>query len=149
MAALAVGALGAVALSLAMSPDSSYAALIPGLIAVSVGDGIVFTAMFIAAGTGVSDREQGVAAGIASTSASVGAAVGLAVLVLVANADTDGLAGEALRTATADGLSAAVLGVAAGIAATALVALNLRAVPDGPAGAPCPRALVVRRQAWR
>jgi hypothetical protein len=82
--------------------------------------------MFIAAGTGVSDREQGVASGIASTSASVGAAVGLALLVLVANADNEGLTGEAVRTATADGLSAAVLVVAAGIAATALVALNLR-----------------------
>ena len=118
VAALAIGALGAVALGLAMSPDGSYAALIPGLILFSVGDGVVFTAMFIAAGTGVADREQGVASGIASTSAPVGAAVGLAVLVLVATAGTDGLAGEALRIATADGLSTAVLVVAAGIAAT-------------------------------
>jgi EmrB/QacA subfamily drug resistance transporter len=143
VAALGVGALGAVALALAMSPDGSYAALGPGLIAVSIGDGIVFTAMFIAAGTGVSDREQGVAAGIASTSSSVGAAVGLAVLVLVANADTDGLAGEALRTATADGISAAVLVVAAGIAATALLALNLRPSARTRARTPCPRQLAL------
>jgi hypothetical protein len=88
--------------------------------------------MFTAAGTGVSDREQGVASGLASTSTSVGAAVGLALLVLVANSGTDGLAGEALRTATADGLGAAVLVVAGGIAATALVALNLRAGPRVP-----------------
>jgi MFS family permease len=66
--ALAVGASGAVALGLAMSPDGSYAALVAGLIATSVGDGIVFTTMFVAAGTGVSDREQGVAAGITSAS---------------------------------------------------------------------------------
>jgi EmrB/QacA subfamily drug resistance transporter len=138
VAALAVGALGAVALGLAISPDGSYAALIPGLIAVSIGDGVAFTAMFIAAGTGVPDREQGVASGIASTSTSVGAAVGLAVLVLVANAGTDGLAGEALRTATADGLGDAVLVIAAGIAATALLALNLRPGPTH-AGPPCPR----------
>jgi hypothetical protein len=52
--------------------------------------------MFIAAASGVSDREQGVASGVPSTSTSVGAAVGLAVLVL-ANAGTDALAGEALR----------------------------------------------------
>ena len=141
VAALGVGALGAAALGLAMSPDASYAALIPGLIAVSVGDGIVFTTVFIAAGTGVSDAEQGVASGIASMSASIGAAVGLAVLVLVANADTDGLAGEALRTATADGLSAAVLVAAAGIALTALVALNLRPAASTPAALPCPREL--------
>jgi EmrB/QacA subfamily drug resistance transporter len=129
VAALAVGALGAAALGLAMSADGSYAALTPGLIAVSIGDGVVFTTMFIAAGTGVSGEEQGVASGIASTSTSIGAAVGLAVLVLVANAGTNGLAGEELRRATADGLRAAVLVIAALIAVTALVALNLRPGP--------------------
>jgi EmrB/QacA subfamily drug resistance transporter len=141
--ALAVGACGAVALGLAMSPDGSYVALVPGMIAMSIGDGIVFTTMFIAAGTGVSDREQGVASGIASTSTSIGAAVGLAVLVLVANAGTDGLAGEALQTATADGLATAVLVVAGGIAVTALVALNLRPAPRKRPEIPCPRQLTV------
>jgi EmrB/QacA subfamily drug resistance transporter len=139
VAALGVGALGALALGLAMAPDGSYAALIPGLVLLSVGDGVVFTTMFIAAGTGVADDEQGVASGIASTSGLVGAAVGLALLVLVANSGTDGLEDEALRVASADGLSTAVLVVAAGIAATALVALNLRAEPGRRAGAPCPR----------
>ncbi|MDX6676635.1 MAG: hypothetical protein QOE31_687, partial [Solirubrobacteraceae bacterium] len=52
-----------------------------------------------------------------------------------------GLAGEELRIATADGLSAAVLIVAAGIAATALVALNLRPDPKARAEPPCPRRL--------
>jgi EmrB/QacA subfamily drug resistance transporter len=141
VAALGVGALGAVVLGLGMSADGSYAALVPGLIAVSVGDGVVFTTMFIAAGTGVPDAEQGVASGIASTSTSIGAAVGLAVLVLVANADTGGLAGEPLRIATADGLSAAVLVVAAAIALTAVVALNLRPRPAAGAEPPCPRRL--------
>ena len=139
VAALAVGAAGALALGLAMSPDGSYAALIPGLILLSIADGVVFTAMFIAAGTGVADGEQGVASAIATTSTSVGAAVGLAVLVIVANAGTSGLGGEALRTATADGLASAVLVVAAGIAVTALVALNLRPAPGPRAQTPCPR----------
>ena len=71
----------------------------------SLGDGVVFTAMFIAAATGVADREQGVASGIASTGSAIGAAVGLAVLVLIANAGTEGLSGEQLRVATADGIS--------------------------------------------
>ncbi len=106
-------------------------------------DGVVFTTMFIAAGTGVPDGEQGVASGIASTSTSVGAAVGLAVLVLVANAGTDGRTGEALRTATADGLATAVLVVAAGIAAMALVALNLRPGPTTSPEPPCPRRLAL------
>ena len=130
VAALAVGALGALVARPGDVPERSYAALVPGLVLLSIGDGVVFTTMFIAAGTGVADREQGVASGIASTSTSIGAAVGLALLVLVANSGTDGLAGEALRIATADGLSAAVLVVAAAIAATALVALNLRPAPS-------------------
>jgi EmrB/QacA subfamily drug resistance transporter len=139
VAALAVGAGGALALGLAMSPDGSYAALIPGLVLLSIADGVVFTTMFIAADTGVADGEQGVASAIATTSTAVGAAVGLAVLVIVANAGTDGLAGEALRVATADGLGSAVLVVAGGIAATALVALNLRPDPRARAQTPCPR----------
>ena len=149
VAALAVGALGALALALAMSPDGSYAELIPGLVLLSIGDGVVFTTMFIAAGTGVANSEQGVASGIASTSTSVGAAVGLALLVLVATSGTGGLEGEALRVASADGLSTAVLVVAAGIAATALVALNLRPEPGRRAVAPCPRRAELSRQAWR
>jgi EmrB/QacA subfamily drug resistance transporter len=143
VAALVVGGLGAAALGLAMSPDGSYVALIPGLVALSIGDGVVFTTMFIAAGTGVADREQGVASGIASTSTSIGAAVGLAVLVLVANSGTGGAAGDALRAATADGLSTALLVVAAGIGATALVALNLRPASGKRAGPPCPRRLAL------
>jgi EmrB/QacA subfamily drug resistance transporter len=140
--ALAVGALGALTLGLAMSPSGSYAALVPGLILLSVGDGVVFTAMFIAAGTGVADRDQGVASSVVSTSTSIGAAVGLALLVLVANAGSDGLAGEPHRVATAEGLRSAMLVVAGGIAATALVALNLRPGPYGAQAAPpCPRAL--------
>jgi MFS family permease len=143
VAALVIGAAGALLLGLAMSPDASYAALVPGLVLVSIGDGVVFTTMFIAAGIGVADRDQGVASGIASTGTSMGAAVGLAVLVLVANSGTGGLEGEALRVAAADGLSTAVLVVAGGIAATALGALTLRGAPRPGTRTPCPRQLVV------
>ena len=128
VAALALGALGAAALGAAMTPDGAYAELIPGLVALSVADGVVFTTMFIAAGTGVSDRDQGVASAIASTGSGVGAVVGLALLVLVANAH---------------GLSTAVLVVAAGIAATIPVAMRLRPTQPAPPELPCPR------QAWR
>ena len=48
----------------------------------------------------------------------------LAVLVLVANRGIRGLTGEDLRAATAQGLSAAVLVAATGIAVMAIVALN-------------------------
>ena len=134
--ALGLGALGAAWLGLTMSADTSYSALVPGLVALSIADGVVFTAMFIAAATGVPDREQGVASAIASTGTGVGAALGLALLVLVANAGTDGLQGAALRLATADGLGAAVLVVAAGIAGTVLVALRLGLRVDRPGAAP-------------
>jgi MFS family permease len=124
--ALAVGAAGAAVLGLAMAPDGSYASLLPGLVAVSIGDGTVFTAMFIAAATGVTDRDQGVASGIASTATGVGAGVGLAVLVLVANSGSHGLAGEALRLAQADGIRTAVFCIAGGIGLTFLIALGFR-----------------------
>jgi hypothetical protein len=45
----------------------------------------------------------------------------------VADSGTGGLAGEELRIATANGLSAAVLAVAAGIAVMVLVALSMGA----------------------
>jgi hypothetical protein len=82
--------------------------------------------MFIAAATGVSDRDQGVASGVVSTASGVGATVGLAVLVLVANSGTDGLVGEAWRVAAAEGIRMAVFCVAAGIVVTFLVALGFR-----------------------
>jgi MFS family permease len=56
--ALTIGAAGAIALALAISPDSTYRSLTPGLIAISIADGAVFTSMFIAAATGVDDTEQ-------------------------------------------------------------------------------------------
>ncbi len=110
--ALAVGAGGAVGLGIAMTPDASYAALIPGLVAVSVGDGVVFTTMFIAAASGVTDREQGIASGIVSTGSGIGAAVGLAVLVLVANSE---------------GIPMAVFALAGGILLTLVIAFRIPA----------------------
>lgn len=82
--------------------------------------------MFGAATAGAAARDQGIASGIASTSQQVGGAVGLALLVAVANAGLDGISGQALRTATNDGLRTAVFIAAAGIAITALAALGLR-----------------------
>jgi len=61
--------------------------------------------------------------------------------VLVAASGTDGLVGEPLRVATADGLSTAVLVIAVAIGVMALVALNLRPAPGPRAVPPCPRVL--------
>ena len=129
MSALTLGALGAIAVGLAISADGSYTVLIRGLVAVSIGDGVLFTAMFIAAATGVKDREQGVASGIVSTGSGIGAVVGLAILVLIANSGTDGLLGEGLRLARAEGIRTAAFAIAGGIVMTLLAALSLR-IPD-------------------
>jgi MFS family permease len=129
--ALAIGAAGAVALGLAMSPSGSYMSLVPGLVAVSVGDGAVFTTMFIAASTGVSDHDQGVASGLVSTSSGIGATLGLAVLVLVANARAQAVLGEEPQLATAEGIRTAVFVVVGGLAVMLVMALRLRP----PAGA--------------
>jgi MFS family permease len=128
VAALTIGAGGAVALGLAVSPTGSYRSLIPGLIGVSIGDGVVFTTMFIAASTGVSDRDQGVASSMVSTSSGMGATLGLALLVLVANSGSPVVAGGGAGSglATAGGIRAAVFVVAAGILATLLMALRVR-----------------------
>ncbi|MER8582533.1 MFS transporter [Mesorhizobium sp. M1423] len=123
---LAIGAIGTAALGMAMSADSTYAELVPGLIVFSLGGGITFPTMFAAAAKGVAAHEQGIASGIASTGQQVGSAVGLAILVAVANAGTGGLTGEALRVATAEGVRMAVYLAAAGTAAMILVALNFR-----------------------
>jgi hypothetical protein len=58
------------------------------------------------------------------------AAVGLAILVLVANAGANGLFGEELRIAMAEGIRRAAFTIACGIGMTLVIALNLRTVPD-------------------
>lgn len=136
LCALAVGGAGAAVLALTLTPDGGYARLVPGLVAVSFGDGMVFTTMFIAAATGVADHQQGVASGIVSTGSGVGAAVGLAVLVLVANAGTRGLGREALRIAAASGIRTAVFTIAGGIVAMFLVTLIFRTAPPAREGVP-------------
>ncbi|MFC4907042.1 MFS transporter [Actinomadura gamaensis] len=126
LVSLPLGVVGTAWLGLAMTPDASYLALLPGLLILSVGQGITFTTMFAAAATGVPARQQGVASGMASTGQQAGTAVGLAVLVAIADSGLAGRSGEALRIATSDGARTAVL-LAAGILAVMIaVALNFR-----------------------
>jgi MFS family permease len=141
LAALAIGALGAAVLGATMTANAHYVDLLPGLILVSAGDGTMFTAMFIAAATGVAPHRQGIASAIVSTGSGIGAVVGLALLVLLANHWRAGLSGEALRVAAAHGIRAAVLAIAGGIAATlAFVAATYprprRETPAEPAATP-------------
>ena len=60
---------------------------------------------------------------------------GLALLVLVANSGTEGLVGEELRVATAEGLRTAMFVVAFGVLLSLLVALNVGSGANGPPAA--------------
>lgn len=128
IAALAIGVAGALAIGLVLSPEVRFAALVPGLVIVSIGDGIIFTTMFIAAATGVPDEKQGVASGIVSTASGMGAALGLAFLVLITNRGTAGLADEALRRAKAEGIAHAAYAIAGGVLLMLAFAIAFQAI---------------------
>ncbi|MFQ6324892.1 MFS transporter [Nocardia sp. CWNU-33] len=121
----AVGAAGTVVLAIGFDPDSSFAALVPGLVISGVGQGIVWTAMWITAATGTAAHEQGVANGIASTAMNIGNAIGLAIFTVLAELGTAGKSGAALREATAHGESFVVVLTAAGMALGLIVVLVL------------------------
>jgi EmrB/QacA subfamily drug resistance transporter len=122
----AVGVVGTAGLALGFDADAGYGLLVPGLVVSGVGQGIVWTAMWIAATTGTAAHQQGVASGIASTAFNIGNAIGLAVFAAIADIGTDGKTGHALRVATADGGLLVVLLVAAAMIAGLLVTLALR-----------------------
>lgn len=123
------GGLGTVVLGIGVMADGSYWGLVPGLVVMGVGQGIAWTAMWIAAAAGVAPDEQGVASGMASTTQQTGYAVGLAIFVVIANAGSRDLGGEALRVAVAEGTRLAFY--VAGIAALlgAVIAMKLRPAP--------------------
>jgi MFS family permease len=123
LAALVVGAAGAALLATNLTAGAGYLGLLPGLLLVGIGDGTMFTAIFIAAATGVAPRQQGVASAIVSTGSGIGAAVGLALLVLLSDPGPRDLGGEALRIATADGIRSAVYAIAVAIVVTMLIVL--------------------------
>ncbi|MCS0637592.1 MFS transporter [Streptomyces sp. LP05-1] len=120
--ALAVGAAGAVLLAAGLGGEGPYLRLLPGLVLLSLGQGATWTALWIAAASGIPARDQGVASGLASTALQVGGAVGLAVLIVVVGAGDHGAATATPAGAVRD----AVWIIAAGIAAGACALLPLR-----------------------
>jgi EmrB/QacA subfamily drug resistance transporter len=115
---------GTVAFAAGISPEWGYLGLVPGMIVLGVGQGMVWTAMWIVSATGVDEHEQGVASGVASTSLQVGLAVGLAILVAVANG-VAGPVGEASTAGLIEGTRLAVYLAAAGTVLGLLVAITL------------------------
>jgi EmrB/QacA subfamily drug resistance transporter len=139
---LSAAALGSLA---TIGPDSTYALrLAPAMFAFALGAGLAFPPLTLATVQGVEPSLAGVASALLNTAQQIGAALGLALLTAVAlvasdrelagaadvlpQAVADGdarlveLAGQALTTgyATALGVEAVLLAVAAALAALAL-----------------------------
>jgi hypothetical protein len=127
--------------------DGSYVAdILPGLLAVSLGMGGVFTGLTTAANAGVEQEKAGLAAGLLNTGQQLGTALGLAILSALATARTTSLlhgGHDSVAQAATGGYQRALmvgafLVLAAG--AVALLARNTRqttpVVEDEPAPEP-------------
>jgi EmrB/QacA subfamily drug resistance transporter len=112
-------------LLLATAPDrASYLPeILPGLLAIGFGTGLVFPAVSVTAMSEIQPHEMGLAAGVISTAHEIGAALGVAVLAAVAA--IGGAASDAgLAAGYEDGF------VAAAIIALVLAAIAIVAVPS-------------------
>jgi EmrB/QacA subfamily drug resistance transporter len=109
-----------------ISPAGSYLGdvLVPSLL-VAVGIGFAFVPVTIAAVTGVSSSEAGLASGLVNTSRLVGGALGLAILAALATSRTNGDAHHAatIHAALTSGFVLAFAVAAAFAAAGAVIAL--------------------------
>lgn len=126
---MVIGAAGTALMALGTTSDSSYLSIAPGLVISGIGQGIVWTAMWIAAASGVHHDEQGVASGMASTTLNVGNAIGMAALIAVANSHVGGLTGDALKLAVAEGIQVAFWLAAAGVAVSLVFVMALPKKP--------------------
>ena len=120
LALTAAGALG-----LAAAPDrAGYAVdILPGLLAIGFGLGLVFPGVSVTALSRIEHHQAGLAAGMLSTAHEIGAALGVAVLAAVA-AIGDATSAIDIAAGYEDGFIAA-----AGIA-LALAAVTIAAVPS-------------------
>ena len=82
---LVTGAIGATLLSLASSTATYAADLLPGLLVLGIGTGVVFVAVSASAMAGIPAEHSGMASGFLMTGHEVGAALGVAVLSAVAS----------------------------------------------------------------
>jgi EmrB/QacA subfamily drug resistance transporter len=133
---LVMMALGLVLLT-QTSVDGSFAAdiLLPTVLA-SLGAGIAFNPLLLAARSGVAPTEAGLASGVVNTAFMMGGAVGLAVLASLADSETSALltSGTGVAEALNGGYHAAFVAGAIFTFASAGVAAFLRVEP-GSAGA--------------
>ncbi len=129
---LIVGGLLVVALGLLLltriSIENNYAAtLLPGTLVIGLGIAPVFTAMAVAATSGINDEEQGLATGLLNTSQQVGSGVVLALIAVVSAIRTAALQHTAGgdKVALVGGFQAALLACIALSFLAVLIALFL------------------------
>ncbi|WP_333715604.1 MFS transporter [Pantoea eucrina] len=115
------GIAGTLALVPAAFSGASYLTILPGLVISGTGQGIVWTAMWIASGSGVKHNEQGIASGMASTALNVGNAVGIALLIALSGSGAENLQQEASVSSLENALQLAFYLAAAGQAAGLVV----------------------------
>jgi fucose permease len=119
---------GAGAILLAMAPDrASYATdLLPGLLMMGAGIGLVFVTVSITAMADIAHDDAGLASGLMQTSHEIGAALGVAVMSTVA---TTAGAGAGVAAGYGDGFiaAAAIAGVLALLALVSVPAIRPRA----------------------
>lgn len=95
---MALGALGMLLLT-GLSIDSSYAAdILPALIVMGVGFGLIFAPAIATATLGVADAEAGIASAMVNTSQQIGGSIGTALLSTIAVSATDSLTAGAVQT---------------------------------------------------
>ena len=116
---------GAGAILLAMAPDrASYATdLLPGLLMMGAGIGLVFVTVSITAMADIAHGDAGLASGLMQTSHEIGAALGVAVMSTVA---TTAGAGAGVAAGYGDGFiaAAAIAGVLALLALVSVPAIR-------------------------
>jgi MFS family permease len=108
----AFSAAGMVHLSMINGSGTYFTDVLPGLLAVAVGNGLAFAPTMITATTGVAPGDQGLASGVLNTSQEVGTAIGLAAIAGIAAAVGSGIGGYRVGYLVAAGLVAAAAIVA-------------------------------------
>jgi len=134
VAGLALGAIG-LALFARAPLDGRYVVdVLPAMLLLGLAAGVAFNPLLLAAMTGVSERDSGLASGIVNTAFMMGGAFGLAVLASIATAGTDVAIARGVGD-TAALASGYRIAFAAGAVATALAAVIGLALREAPVGA--------------